>query len=111
MVRRVPRRYSPYVQKPDRIETAKFKTIKQKVKRRDRYICTLCDKYRKRGEVHHIRKWADNARLRYEETNLCFVCLACHNKKLKGNEDYYIPILTYKVRQKYEQNDNSSGHP
>jgi 5-methylcytosine-specific restriction endonuclease McrA len=100
--RPLPRRYSPYIQKPDRVESAKFKQIKKDVKRRDKCVCTLCDKYRKGGEVHHIRNWANNARLRYDEKNCCWVCYRCHNKYLKGNEDSYIVILSEKVRKKYE---------
>jgi 5-methylcytosine-specific restriction endonuclease McrA len=100
--RPLPRRYSPYIQKPDRIESAKFKQIKKDVKRRDKNICTLCDKYRKGGEIHHIRNWENNSRLRYDETNLCFLCYRCHNKYLRGNEDEYIVILSERVRKKYE---------
>jgi hypothetical protein len=86
----------------DRIESEKFKKIKSFVKKRDKCICGVCGKYRKKGEVHHIRKWADNPRLRYEERNLVWVDHYCHNKRLKGNEDAYVPILTEVVRQKYE---------
>lgn len=105
MARRMPRRFQ--YQKEDRIETAKFKAMKTKVKRRDRCVCTVCDKYRKGGEVHHIRKWAGNVRLRYDEQNCCWVCYKCHNKLLKNNEDAYIPLLTDKVRRKYERDDDS----
>ena len=101
-MRRKIRRTRPRSAALDRIETQKFKDIKAKVKRRDKCVCTVCDKYRKGGEVHHIRKWANNARLRYDEKNCCYVCYACHNKKLKGNEDYYIAILSEKVRKKYD---------
>ena len=101
MARRRARYYKKW-DAPDRIETQKFKTIKAQVKRRDKCVCTLCEKYRKGGEVHHIRSWAANPRLRYEERNCCYVCFRCHNKYLKNNEDGYIAILTEKVRQKYE---------
>ena len=86
----------------DRVESKKFKLIKESVKKRDGYICGVCGKYRRKGAVHHIRKWAGNPRLRYEEYNLIWVDHYCHNKKLKGNEDAYITILSEKVRKKYE---------
>ena len=86
----------------ERIEDNKFKDIKRQVKKRDKCICGLCDKYRKGGEVHHIRRWADAPRLRYEERNLIWVCYKCHYKKIKNNEDAYVAILLEKVRQRYE---------
>ena len=83
-----------------RVESKKFQEIKKKVKARDKSICGLCGKYRSRGEIHHIRKWADNPYLRYEERNLIYLDFVCH-KKIKGCEDSYIPIFENKIREKY----------
>jgi queuine/archaeosine tRNA-ribosyltransferase len=86
----------------DRIESARFKEIKKEVKKRDKCICGVCGKYRPRGEVHHIRKWSSNPRLRFDILNLVWLDYYCHNKILKGHEDDYIAILTEVVRKNTE---------
>lgn len=82
----------------DRPESLLFKKTKEEIKKRDKHKCQLCNKRKKWLEVHHIRTWAGNVRLRFDPLNLICLCFDCH-KKIKGKEDYYIPMLSVKAKE------------
>jgi 5-methylcytosine-specific restriction endonuclease McrA len=57
---------------------------REKVLRRDKYLCQECRKYGKRTaatHAHHIKSMADFPELRYVVANGESLCLACHNRK------------------------------
>lgn len=82
----------------DRPESLLFKKIKEEVKKRDKHTCQLCNKRKRWLEVHHIRPWASNVRLRFDKLNTISICNTCH-KSIKGKEEYYIPLLSAKARE------------
>jgi 5-methylcytosine-specific restriction endonuclease McrA len=82
------------------VYSKKYKEIHTSVKKRDEYRCGLCRKYTRRGQVHHIYRYADNVILREHERNLIYLCYSCHNK-IKDKEEYYAPMLMDRVREKY----------
>lgn len=60
-------------------DNAKYRTWRDKIRRRDKSTCVLC------GEiswivVHHIVRWIDNEKLRYHEQNGVCLCSYCHAK-------------------------------
>jgi len=73
------------------------------IRKRDRYKCQWpgCAS-KKRLEVHHIKRWADNPALRYSINNGITLCRSCH-RRIKGNEEHYelflLKILQWNARK------------
>ncbi len=83
-----------------------YKKFRLAVKCRDGFRCCLCEQ--KFGFtdliVHHLRKWASNATLRFDVKNGVTLCYACH-KKVTGNEDLYIPLFILKTTNNQKARD------
>ena len=70
--------------------THRWYTLRDKILRRDKFLCVECKRYGKRvlaTTVHHIKEREDFPELQYDMSNLESLCAACHNKKHpdKGN--------------------------
>lgn len=64
-------------------DSAKWKRKREKILRRDNYMCRECRKYGKltpAQHVHHIQHLEDRPDLALVDENLESVCIACHNK-------------------------------
>lgn len=60
-----------------------WQTKRERILRRDGYLCQECRKYGRRREavtVHHIKHLEDHPELALEDSNLVSLCNACHNK-------------------------------
>ena len=74
--------------------------LKQKIRKRDSYICQNCGitekihkiKYGRILTVHHI----DYNKQNCKESNLITVCLSC-NLKANGNRDYWFAYYKYLI--------------
>jgi 5-methylcytosine-specific restriction endonuclease McrA len=61
----------------------KHKEWREKVLRRDKYLCQECKKYGKKVPAtiaHHKKPVAEYPELRYAMENGEAICLACHNR-------------------------------
>lgn len=75
-----------------REESREYKLLKAKVRRRDKYRCQLCGD-KKRLEVHHLYRYADNVASRESDIDLLIcLCSSCH-KMVTGRESFYSPLL------------------
>ena len=65
-------------------KTARWKRTREKILRRDMYMCRECRRYGRlteAAEVHHIRHADTAPELFYTESNLVSLCKKCHNKQ------------------------------
>lgn len=67
-----PREYS------DR-ESHQYHNWRKAIKERDKYRCVLCDDNHQL-EVHHIKRWIDDEKERFNEKNGVTLCGECHKK-------------------------------
>lgn len=62
---------------------AKWRKQRERVLRRDGYMCQYCKRYGRRKTattVHHIKHADEYPELAYTDSNLISLCDACHNK-------------------------------
>lgn len=66
-----------------------YTAFRKAVIKRDGNKCMMpgCG-YKKKLQVHHIRKWSTASSLRYEVSNGISLCPNCH-KSIKGKEHHY----------------------
>ena len=60
----------------------RWKLLRQRILRRDKYMCQNCRRYgrqREATEVHHIEHLEDNPARAYDPKNLISLCHSCHN--------------------------------
>lgn len=65
-------------------KSTKWKKKREKILRRDGYLCQHCKWYGKRTEavtVHHIKHLEEYPELALEDDNLISLCNKCHNKE------------------------------
>lgn len=63
--------------------TSKYKAWREKVMKRDKYLCQECARYGRRTEAtvaHHIKHLDEYPELRYSVANGMALCAACHSK-------------------------------
>lgn len=66
----------------DFYQGAKWKRLRARILRRDKYMCQNCRRYgrqREATEVHHIEHLEDNPARAYDPENLISLCHSCHN--------------------------------
>lgn len=64
--------------------SARWKRTRQKILRRDGYMCQICKRYGKlteAAEVHHIEHLEDNPKRAFDPDNLISLCKACHRRQ------------------------------
>lgn len=82
---------------------AGYKRWKKAVQTRDGFKCQLNGCGRKeRLETHHIRRWTDDLRLRYDPRNGVTLCYDCHHS-IQDKEDDYIAYFDEVVKQNAAQ--------
>ena len=57
-----------------------YKTWRKSVFKRDNYTCQNCNTRGEKINAHHIIRFADEERLRYELSNGITLCIKCHKK-------------------------------
>lgn len=68
----------------DFYRTQKWKNKRERILRRDGYLCRECKRYGKlvpATEVHHVKHADEYPELIWEDSNLVSLCKACHNAK------------------------------
>jgi 5-methylcytosine-specific restriction endonuclease McrA len=70
-----------------------YSEFRRAVLKRDGRKCQMPDcGSKKKLNVHHIRRWADAASLRFEPNNGITLCHYCH-KSISGQELHYEPLF------------------
>lgn len=66
-----------------------YTEFRKRVLKRDKKTCQMpgCNS-KKNLHVHHVKKWASAAALRYEDDNGITLCKYCH-KSITGQEHHY----------------------
>lgn len=85
-------------------EAKLYSIWRQNVYIRDRHTCQMpeCKKWGGKLEAHHIKKWADNPKIRFAVSNGITLCHACH-KKINGIEEQYEELFQTIIAKKYGQ--------
>lgn len=73
--------------RPER-ESSEYKAWRFGVFSRDGWCCIKCQTKGKPIEAHHIKRWADEPRLRYAISNGATLCKDCHGL-ITGREELY----------------------
>lgn len=73
------------MQEERELERARFAALRTEIFKRDSYTCACCSVVGSKLNVHHIQTWAFAPELRFEESNLVTLCVACHKIVHKGN--------------------------
>jgi len=60
-------------------ETIEYKLFREAIFKRDKYKCTNCGSIKKL-EIHHIKSYKNNPKLRTVLSNGCILCKECHKK-------------------------------
>ena len=80
----------------NRVYTERFYNIRDKIRKRDNYICQLCKisetEYRRKLDIHHIDYNKNNC----NENNLIALCCGC-NAKANFNRKYWKNFYRQKV--------------
>lgn len=64
---------------PNERQTPEYEEWKGKVKDRDHKTCALCGS-KEWIQVHHISRWKDDIKQRYNTDNGVCLCIVCHQK-------------------------------
>ena len=92
-----------------RLTNPAYGRFRKMVLMRDSFCCQYpgCDKKR-RLEVHHIRKYSSNKRLRTEPLNGITLCQECH-RKITGKEEKYEDMLQTIASRNHRRVGNTRG--
>ncbi len=66
--------------------------LRAEVLKRDKRTCRLCNKKKRKLEVHHIQRWADASSLRFDVGNCITLCSGCHYS-IRGKETFYASLF------------------
>lgn len=64
--------------------SAEYKAWRTAVFERDNYTCQICGERGKKLNAHHLKRWVDAPKLRFELSNGITLCEKCHKKVHKG---------------------------
>lgn len=72
-------------------ETIAYKLWRIQIFERDKFLCQMpdCDKVERFLNAHHIKKFSDYPKLRFDINNGITLCKKCHNKTKGGKENKY----------------------
>ena len=73
--------------------------FRREILRRDNYTCQMCDKKKKKLQVHHIKPWAKATYLRFDRNNCITLCSSCHYS-IRGKEHHYEKLFYMKIGNK-----------
>ncbi|MFA5377325.1 MAG: HNH endonuclease signature motif containing protein [Dehalococcoidia bacterium] len=79
LYRKSPKKAKPQAKPYNARDNPKYKKWRDDILRRDKRKCVLCGSSAF-PNVHHVERWADNPRLRYNIDNGVTVCMVCHNR-------------------------------
>ncbi len=80
-------------------EGERYNKWRRSILSRDKYQCVLCDSAA-RIEAHHIIRWVDNEKLRFNPKNGVALCFDCHDKYHNHNKEKF-PIKITNILKKY----------
>lgn len=71
--------------------------ISKEIRKRDGYLCAICNAHHCMLHVHHIEPWAQYKDMRYEKSNLITLCKECHVEfhNLYGTDGDYYDFIEY----------------
>jgi hypothetical protein len=90
------------------MNTPEYKSWRYAVLARDNFTCQLTAS-KTNLEVHHIKKWANNEKLRYNVSNGITLCEDAH-AMVTGNEEQYEEIFK-EIVKKNSMNQYKRGGP
>lgn len=73
--------------------------LRAEVLKRDKNTCRMCNKKKRKLQIHHIQRWADAISLRFEVSNCISLCSACHYS-IRNKEVHYISYFYSILRKK-----------
>lgn len=80
-------------------DSEKYNNWRRAVLARDQYKCVLCESI-KRIEAHHIIRWVDDIKKRFNQKNGVALCYECHQKYHNYNKEPF-PVKITKALKKY----------
>lgn len=84
---------------PDDRQSERYNKWRADVMARDKYRCVLCEST-ERLEAHHIIRWVDDPKKRFDQSNGVSLCYVCHQKGHNYNKEPF-PKLTTDVLKRY----------
>lgn len=73
-----------YMAEAEFLATARWKRKREKILRRDGYLCQRCKRYGRKVAatvVHHVVHYDDAPERAMDDANLVSLCDACHNRE------------------------------
>ena len=86
----------------------KWQRLKEKVLRRDDYLCQNCKRYGKHTpaqHVHHVNPVEFYPKLQYNPYNLIALCCSCHNK-MHDRDSHKLSTEGEQLRQRINRKYN-----
>jgi len=79
LYRKTPQKARPKPEPYNPRKNKRYDAWREAVLSRDKRRCVLCDS-KDFPNAHHVERWADNIKLRYNIQNGVTICMVCHNK-------------------------------
>lgn len=80
-------------------DSPEYKAYRAAVRKRDGYKCVRCGS-RRRLQVHHVKRFADEDGLRFDPRNGATLCKKCHGL-VTGNEAEFEPAVQQRPKDKF----------
>ncbi|MFA5340189.1 MAG: HNH endonuclease signature motif containing protein [Clostridia bacterium] len=82
----------------DSRDSEKYNNWRRAVLARDQYKCVLCESI-KRIEAHHIIRWIDDIKKRFNQKNGVALCYDCHQKYHNYNKEPFPNNITNALKK------------
>jgi 5-methylcytosine-specific restriction endonuclease McrA len=79
-------------------EGERYNKWRRSILSRDNYKCVLCESTT-RIEAHHITRWIDNVRLRFNQKNGVSLCFNCHQTGHNHNKEPFPTAITSTLKK------------
>ena len=66
----------------------RMRSVKRSVYRRDKWTCQECGANNVMLNAHHIERFVDNVKKRFDKKNLITLCVPCHKKTYRREKDF-----------------------